>query len=93
MRCTARDRGVGLLGDLGRLRAFSATCWIDADSSVTAAVELSILSVWSLSALEHLLRRRADLHVGEVGDLVVRRHVDALGQIAGALGDLRAWRG
>jgi hypothetical protein len=28
--------------------AFSATCWIDADSSVIAAVELSILTLWSL---------------------------------------------
>ena len=29
--------------------ALPATVWIDADSSVTAVVELSILSVWSLS--------------------------------------------
>ena len=29
--------------------ACPATCWIDAESSVTAVVELSILSVWSLS--------------------------------------------
>ena len=75
--------------------ALPATCWIDADSSVTAVVELSILSVWSLSppsisrdaalisALDAPTWNAARLHAGRERRAPREHLVDVVGEVRG----------